>query len=411
MATVIAVTAALGAACCFALAAVVQHGAARETGEKLLSLRLLLVLARNPRWLAGVTLGVLSFAIQALALAFGPLALVQPLAATDVLFALPMIAVAHRYRLTRGDWLGAGAVAGGIALFLAVSPPSEGTRAPGLAAWAPVIVATGAFAAVAGLAAMRARGTAQVALLAAGAGITYGVVDALTKSTVDLLADRGSATILRWEPYALLAAGILGTLLSQSAFRAGALSVSLPVIDTLEPISAVVIGAFVFGEQLAASPGQLAAQLAGGAVAAAGIAVLSRSSVAAMEAGPRDPAGGGAGHALQTPAKTLRPGEQLSFGCPCPGLSPGRAHQAAARSGTREPMARMVSGRSSRRPVQRCRDRQCLESAMACPAQVRRDDGAWRACSQPVLASGGVSLAGLRGAMGTWAGWSRPRPW
>jgi hypothetical protein len=78
-------------------------------------------------------------------------------------------------------------------------------------------------------------------------------------------------------------AGALGTLLDQSAFRAGALSVSLPVIDTLEPVSAVVIGAFVFGERLAASPGQLAAQLAGGVIAAAGIAALSRSSVAAME--------------------------------------------------------------------------------------------------------------------------------
>jgi drug/metabolite transporter (DMT)-like permease len=290
VATVIAVAAALGAACCFALAAVVQHGAARDTGEKLLSLRLLLALARNRRWLAGVALGVLSFAIQGLALAFGPLALVQPLAATDVLFALPMIALRHRYRLTGGDWLGAAAVAGGLALFFAVSPPSEGMRAPGLAAWAPVILAAGAFAAVAGLAAMRARGVTQVIWLAAGAGITYGVLDALTKSTVDLLADSGFATLLRWEPYALLAAGTLGTLLSQSAFRAGALSVSLPVIDTLEPASAVVIGAFVFGERLAASPGQLAAQVAGGAVAAVGIAALSRSSVAAAEATSGTPA-------------------------------------------------------------------------------------------------------------------------
>src|SRR5262245_1725999 len=215
MATLIAVIAALGAACCFALAAVVQHGVARATEEKLLSLRLLLALVRNPRWLAGAALGVLSFAIQGLALAFGPLTLVQPLAATDVLFALPMIA-GPRYRLTRGDWLGAGAVAVGIALFLAVSPPAEGTRVPGLAAWTPVILIAGAFAAVAGLAATRTRGVTQVIWLAAGAGITYGVVDALTKSTVDLLADQGSTALLRWEPYALLAAGILGTLLDQS---------------------------------------------------------------------------------------------------------------------------------------------------------------------------------------------------
>jgi drug/metabolite transporter (DMT)-like permease len=288
VATVIAVTAALGAACCFALAAVVQHRAARETSEKMLSLRLLLTLARNPQWLAGATLGGLSFAIQGLALAFGPLALVQPLAATDVLFALPMIAVLRRYHLTRGDWLGAGAVAGGIALFLVVSPPSSGLSAPGLGAWAPVILAAAAFAAIAALAALRAHGIAQVIWLAAGAGITFGVLDALTKSTVDLLADHGAAALARWEPYGLLAAGIVGALLSQSAFQAGALSVSLPVIDTLEPVSAVIIAAFVFGERLAASPGQLAAQLAGGAAAVAGIAALSRSSVAAMETAPSD---------------------------------------------------------------------------------------------------------------------------
>ncbi len=299
MATVVAVTAALSAACCFALAAVIQHREARRAGEKMLSLRLLLTLVRSPRWLAGVALAGLSFVIQGLALAFGPLTLVQPLAATDVLFALPMIAIVHRYHLTRGDWLGAAAVAGGIAVFLAVSPPAGGLRAPGLAAWAPVIVAAGAFGAIAALAAMRTRGAAQVIWLAAGAGIIFGVLDALTKSTVDLLADQGAVALLRWEPYGLLAAGIAGAFLSQSAFRAGALSVSLPVIDTLEPVSAVAIGAWVFGERLAASPGQLATQLVGGAVAVAGIAALSRSSVAATETNRKDASG-------QTAVRTFR---------------------------------------------------------------------------------------------------------
>lgn len=64
MDTAIAVIAALGAACCFALAAVIQHRAARGTGEQLLSLRLLLTLVRNPRWAAGAALAGLSFAIQ-----------------------------------------------------------------------------------------------------------------------------------------------------------------------------------------------------------------------------------------------------------------------------------------------------------------------------------------------------------
>ncbi len=289
---------ALAAACCFALAAVVQHGAARESGRRMLSIGLLVALVRNPRWLAGGLLGALSFAIMGLALAFGPLSLVQPIAATDVLFALPMIAVRHRYRLTRRDWVGAIAVGSGIAVFLTVSPPVAGVSAPGIVAWIPVLASVTGINALAAVLAWRVRGRARVIWLAAAAGVTFGVVDALTKSFVDLLASQGSAALVSWEPYALVAAGLLGALVSQSAFQAGALSVSLPVIDTLEPVSAVLIAATVFSERLASSPGQLAAQLAGGAVAVAGIAALSRSSVAAAEV--RQPAAADPGPQPQT---------------------------------------------------------------------------------------------------------------
>jgi hypothetical protein len=293
--TAIAVFAALGAAACYALAAVVQQTAVKSTGTRALSPRLLLTLARDKRWLAGSALGGLSFGIQGLALAFGPLALVQPLAAADVLFALPMIAFSRKHRLRRGDWAGAAAVTGGIATFLAVSPPTHGLSAPTFTAWAPVIVAVGALVTVAVLVAARVRGTAQVICLAASAAVTFGVLDALTKSTVDLLSAQGLTALLRWEPYGLLAAGLLGTFLSQSSFKAGPLSVSLPVIDTLEPVSAVVIGATLFGEELAASAAQLLAQLTGAAVAVAGIAALSRSSVAAAEHQPPGPTAGGRG--------------------------------------------------------------------------------------------------------------------
>jgi hypothetical protein len=55
------------------------------------------------------------------------------------------------------------------------------------------------------------------------------------------------------------------------------------VIDTLAPLSAVVIAVTVFDEQLASAPWQRGLQLAGGALAVAGIAVLSRSSIVAAE--------------------------------------------------------------------------------------------------------------------------------
>ena len=288
--TVIAIAGALCAALCFAVGSLLQQGAARQRHEGVLRLRLLLALARQPRWVAGVALNVFSFAVQGLALAFGPLALVQPLAATDVLFALPLIAHRYRRRLTRKDMLGAATVTAGIAVFLAVSPPTGGASVPGLVAWLPVLAAVAAVAAVAGAAAVRVRGRPRVVWLAAAAGIAYGLLDALTKSTVDLFSSQGAATLAEWEPYGMIAAAVLGTLFGQSAFEAGALALSLPVIDTLEPLSAVVFATVVFGERLASSPALLAVQLLAGLLAVAGIALLSGSSIVAVETtGPPPP--------------------------------------------------------------------------------------------------------------------------
>ena len=300
MTTVIAVAAALAAAFCFAVASLVQQTVARASGaDEVMQPRLLLDLARRPRWLAGIALDALSFFILALALAFGPLALVQPLAALDVLFVLPLIARRQGRRLTAGDAVGAVAVAGGIITFLAVATPSGGETVPSLTAWAPVFLAAGLLAGLGGLAGRRVRGQARVVWLAAAAGGIYGVLNALTKATVDLLAQRGIGVMATWEPYALLIAGLVGALLGQSAFSAGALSLSLPVIDTLAPISAVAIGVTVFGEQLASSPWQRGLQLAGGALAVTGIALLSRSSIVAAETrSPHAVEVGGAGRSV-----------------------------------------------------------------------------------------------------------------
>jgi len=288
--SVIAVVAALTAAFCFAEASLVQQTVARASGaDEVLRFRLLLDLAHRPRWLAGIGLDALSFFILALALAFGPLTLVQPLASLDVLFVLPLIARRQHRRLTLGDGIGAVLVAAGIATFLAIATPTGGTAVPGLTAWTPVFLGAALLSGLAAMAGLRVEGKARVIWLAVAAGAVYGVLDSLAKATVDVVATRGLGVMTTWEPWALLAAGITGALLGQSAFSSGALSLSLPVIGTLAPITAVVIGATVFGEQLASAAWQLGVQLGGGALAVAGIFLLSRSSIVAAEtAAPRE---------------------------------------------------------------------------------------------------------------------------
>lgn len=280
MATGIAVLAALLAACCFGVAAVLQQAAARSAPEgESLRPRLLFDLARRPMWLAGVAMSVFSYAVQGLALAFGPLVLVQPLAATDLVFALPLLAHLHGTRLTRSEVAGIACTAGGVAAFLTVLPVTRETRAPSLSAWIPLLLVVGSLVLLLVPAGLRhsSRGPVRTGLYAAAAGVLFALLDALTKSTAELLRASGLQVVGHWEPYALLAVGGLGLLLAQSSFQAGSLAVSLPIIDTVEPIGSVVIGAVVFHERLAASTGTLTVQLLGALLAVAGIVVLDRS--------------------------------------------------------------------------------------------------------------------------------------
>jgi hypothetical protein len=279
MAIAVAVTAALLAAVAFAVAAVLQQGAASSAPDTQ-SLRpsLFLSLVHRPLWLLGAVLDVASYLIQGVALAFGPLVLVMPLASTDVLFALPLLAWRQGQRLTRPEVAGAACTAGGMAAFLVVLPTGAGTAVPGLADWVPALTAVVVLAAGLLAVGIRMPGNVRTGLYAAAAGSLLALLDALTKSAAGLFRDNGLAALGHWEPYALIAVGGAGLLLVQSSYQAGSLAISLPVIDTVEPLGSVLMGALVFQEPLATS-WALAVQVVAGVLAIAGIVILNRSAL------------------------------------------------------------------------------------------------------------------------------------
>jgi len=273
--TAIAVLAALAAAASFGVAAALQHRQARLTPDAG-GVRLLARLAAQPLWLAGIALAAIAYGMQALALAFGPLALVAPIVATDLLFALPVAARWSRPLCAR-DWLGCVLTAGGVAAFLAATPPSPGRSGAPAKDWLLAFAVVGLAGALALTAGRLAAGPVRAALTAIAAGAVFGLTAAVTLSFTRLLRAIGpGATLAHWQPWALLALGTAGLLLSASAFQAGALAASLPVMDTVEPVSGVLLGTLLFGERLATSPAGLTIQLAGAVAAIAGIALLGR---------------------------------------------------------------------------------------------------------------------------------------
>ena len=206
--------------------------------------------------------------------------LVAPIVATDLLFALP-IAAAWAHRPLPAAWAGCGLVGAGVAIFVASSPPSSGRAdAPAqnwMLAFGVVALICAATLAVGAL----RKNASRTAYQAVAAGVIFGLTAAVTLSLTRLLRHAGVPSLLtHWQPWALLALGITGLLLSASAYQSGALAASLPIMDTIEPASGVLLGALVFGERLAVSGGGLALQVSAGAAAAAGIVLLGRADPA-----------------------------------------------------------------------------------------------------------------------------------
>jgi drug/metabolite transporter (DMT)-like permease len=296
--TTIAVLAALAAACSFGVGVALQHRQAQfAPAAGRAPLRLVARLARRRLWLAGLALAAGAYGLQALALAFGPLTLVAPVVATDLLFALPFAARWSRRPMRLVDWAGCALVGGGITAFLVASPPGLGHSDASARDWALAFTAVALVSAAAITAAMFSRGAARPALLAVATGTVFGLTAAVTLSLTRLLRRESLDSVLwHWQPWAVAVLGAAGLLLSMTAFQAGPLSASLPVMDTVEPVSAVLIGTVVFGERLAAAPAGLALQVAAAAAALAGIVLLGRSSVAARACPQAAEEHGRAGH-------------------------------------------------------------------------------------------------------------------
>ncbi|MCZ2805417.1 DMT family transporter [Modestobacter sp. VKM Ac-2983] len=274
----IAVIAAIAAGACFAAAGVLQQRAAsRLDSDESLSPALLRDLARQRLWVVGISLAVLSYGFQGLALANGPLSLVQPLIVMEVVFALPVAARLHGMRMQARDWLGALMVTAGLAVGLAAASPSEGTTEAPLDDWLFLLLAVGVLVVAALVFGRRRKGPLRATMFALAGASVMGTQSALFDATIDRFSDGFAAVFTAWQTYLLVVASIGGLLLIQSAFNSGPLVASMPVIDAVEPAVAVTIGVMLFGESLAPGVGRHLLAACGAAVALAGIVVLDTS--------------------------------------------------------------------------------------------------------------------------------------
>jgi len=264
-----------------------QRAASEENLDQTLRLNLLVMLARRRLWLLGMAAGVAGYAMQFLALRRGSLALVQPIFVTGLVMALAGSALAHHRRLTRREWLANALILGGIALYIAAAQPGPGHPRGSTIAW--IALAAIATISVAALIAL-SHGSPKRRSLALGAatGIVLGITSAITERTSHRLGISLGHALGDWSPYVLIIVSIGGLVLNQSAFQAGDLKWSLPVITVLEPLVAILIGQALFHEHLATGALHVSGQIFGLAAMVVGVLILAASPALSGLAPARD---------------------------------------------------------------------------------------------------------------------------
>ncbi|QEN14934.1 DMT family transporter [Mycolicibacterium sp. ELW1] len=243
---------ALGAALLIAIGDVIQQRSAHDvTDEQVGPIALFLHLLRDKTWWLGSLVAAGGFVLQAAALGFGSVLLVQALIVTSLLFALPLSARFAGRRITRYQWIWAVLLAAAVAVIVTVGDPSRGQARAGFEMWSWVAATLGPLLVLCLLGARVARGKPLAAvLLGLVAGSLWGLFAVLMKGVVDELDDGIVAVLKLPELYVWAVVAIAATAIQQSSFRAGSMAASLPAVTVSEPLVASVLGVAILGEML-----------------------------------------------------------------------------------------------------------------------------------------------------------------
>ncbi|MFJ2020225.1 DMT family transporter [Streptomyces nodosus] len=266
----------LSAAFCLGTGFVLQQSAAQQAPlSDFLSFRLLLDLMRMPRWLGGIALMVAGMGLSAVALAHGEISLVEPLVATNLLFALAESRRQTRQSVGRQGWAGLALLAGGVTAFIVAGRPRGGDAVTDpLRHWL-IIGLTVGLALLLTTCAKKSRLIIGPVLLGLAAGLLYGVQDALTRVSGQRFAAGGwSEFVIGWQPYAVLVLGVTGLVLVQSAFETAPLRMSLPALTAAQPLAGILCGVGFLGDRLRTDTGALAWEAWGLAAIVCGIVLL-----------------------------------------------------------------------------------------------------------------------------------------
>jgi drug/metabolite transporter (DMT)-like permease len=279
----VAVPSAVGAAVAYGASTAVQHSVTHTDGSSVDAIGLLRAV-RNPRWLLGTAGDGLGLLLQVIALATGPVVLIQPILGLALPISLPIAQILGGPAPGPREFRACGLIVVGLAAFFAIiGNPGVGDE---LAARSAILAAV--IAAVAGILALvavgRTVGARKAAIYGTVAGGWFGLVAVFMDASATSWRQHGIAAFAHPAGLsALIALVVLGAasiVLTQVSFQIGTIGASFPASLAADPVVAVVLGAVLLHEDVPFSAGPTAAYCACLAAVLAGAIRLAADPVA-----------------------------------------------------------------------------------------------------------------------------------
>lgn len=280
MITLVAVALAVLGACCFAVAATLQHRAVGEaTNGQALSLDAFRSLFRRPGWLLGLGSAVCGAGLGVVALMLAPVSVIQPIGIISVPLAVLFAARRSGSRPTRGMVIGIGLSVVAIATFVSITAGTAITTSAGGTA---LLVTSLVIAGVVTIFALLSRlgpDWLRCAASAGGGATAFGLMTVLVKAAAEQMA--GNFAMITEPTVLAMLGGIVvalavGGWLTQQAFASGPPELVLACLTVVDPLVAVVLGTLVLGEGAQFAPLTIAVMVVCAVAAAAGVIALGK---------------------------------------------------------------------------------------------------------------------------------------
>ena len=243
------------------------------------------------RWAVALLLTVGGVLLHVIALNFGTVAVVQALGTLTLLFALPISVLRYRTRVGAAGWRDAALTVAGLALIMSLSVESDAPALLSGTAARYLAVVTVALTLLLAAAAWPSGARTRAVLLAAAAGVAFGIASVMSKALMSAFTRGGLTAVPPFTAAMVVLLSVTGYLLGQLSYRGAGLAAPLATVSVTNPVVAAAAGIVVFDEDFRYGVAGRTAVALAALVMALGVTGLSRRSAAGSGTGDADARG------------------------------------------------------------------------------------------------------------------------